>query len=172
MERARANTLALLERALAWPTMQCGPGLAAPSVEIRFDLRGQTAGQVRMRTDGPARIRYNLALLEREGVAFLEHTVPHEVAHVLAYWRHGARIRPHGPEWQRIMRQLGAEPTRCHDYDIGGLQARQLQYFDYHCGCMTHRLSSIRHNKVAKGQRYLCKRCGEALRPGLWRVAG
>jgi SprT protein len=34
---------------------------------------------------------------------------------------------------------------------------------------MRHRLSSIRHNKVAKGQRYLCKRCGEPLKPDVQR---
>jgi len=78
----------------------------------------------------------------------------------------GPNIRPHGHEWQPIMRQRGAEPTRCHDYDVSGLDARRLKYFDYHCSCMRHQLSSIRHNKVAKGQRYLCKRCGEPLRRG------
>lgn len=152
--------------------MGTDPNPTSDAVEIRFDLRGKTAGQVRMGPNGRTLIRYNLALLEREGVAFLERTVPHEVAHVLAYRRYGPRIRPHGQEWQRIMRQLGAEPTRCHDYDVSGLPTRRLRYFAYHCACMEHRLSSIRHNKVAKGQRYLCKRCGEALRPGLRRVAG
>ena len=140
--------------------------LASAKVEIRFDLRGKAAGQARIRAAGRYLIRYNLELLKRGGVDFLEQTVPHEVAHVLAYHRHGRDIRPHGAEWKAIMRQLGAEPTRCHDYDVGGLGARQLHYFDYHCGCMLHRLSSIRHNKVAKGQRYLCRRCGEPLQPG------
>lgn len=135
-------------------------------IEIRFDLRGKTAGQVRIRARGQYLIRYNLELLKRGGADFIQRTVPHEVAHVLAYHHHGPNIRPHGHEWQRIMRQLGAEPTRCHDYDVSGLGARQLQYYHYHCSCMEHQLSSIRHNKVAKGQRYLCKRCGEPLQPG------
>ncbi len=154
MDRARSRTAALL-----------GP-IAGARIEIRFDLRGKTAGQVRIRARGQYLIRYNLELLKRGGANFLERTVPHEVAHVLAYHGHGANIRPHGREWQRIMRQLGAEPTRCHDYDVSGLGARQLRYYAYHCGCMEHRLSSIRHNKVAKGQRYLCRRCGEPLQPG------
>jgi SprT protein len=139
--------------------------LTNAEVEIRFDLRGKAAGQVRIRGQGRYLIRYNLELLKRGGQDFLEQTVPHEVAHVLACHRFGRNIRPHGREWKAIMGQLGAEPTRCHDYDVGGLAARELQYFDYHCGCMVHRLSSIRHNKVAKGQRYLCRRCGEPLQP-------
>jgi SprT protein len=135
-------------------------------IEIRFDLRGKTAGQVRIRSRGQYLIRYNLELLKRGGIDFIDRTVPHEVAHVLAYHRYGPRIRPHGQEWQRIMRQFGAEPSRCHDYDVSGLSARQLTYFHYHCSCMEHQLSSIRHNKFAKGQRYRCRRCGETLRPG------
>ncbi|WP_462320083.1 SprT family zinc-dependent metalloprotease [Halochromatium sp.] len=152
--RARSQTAALL-----------GP-IADADIEIRFDLRGKTAGQVRIRARGHYLIRYNLELLRRGGADFLSRTVPHEVAHVLAYHRHGHNIRPHGREWQQIMHQLGAEPTRCHDYDVSGLGARRLRYFDYHCGCMDHQLSSIRHNKAAKGQRYRCRRCGEPLRPG------
>lgn len=152
--QARSQTSALLD------------SIPDAQIEIRFDLRGKTAGQVRIRARGEYLIRYNLELLERGGADFIQRTVPHEVAHVLAYHRYGKRIRPHGPEWQRIMRQLGAEPTRCHDYDVSGLSARKLTYFRYHCGCMEHQLSSIRHNKVAKGQHYLCKRCGEPLQPG------
>jgi len=154
MQQARSRTAALLG------------SIAKASIEVRFDLRGKSAGQVRIRPQGQYVIRYNLELLKRQGADFLNETVPHEVAHVLAYHRHGPNIRPHGREWQRIMRQLGAEPSRCHDYDVSGLSARQLQYFQYHCDCMEHQLSSIRHNKVAKGQRYLCRRCGEPLRPG------
>jgi len=168
VELARAKTLELLEGALAPPMGPRGAGkdAGATEVEVRFDLRGKTAGQVRMGKGARTLIRYNLELLRRETADFLARTVPHEVAHVLAYRRYGSRIRAHGPEWQRIMRELGAEPTRCHDYDVHGLDARRLQYFDYHCSCMRHQLSSIRHNKVAKGQRYLCKRCGEPLRRG------
>ena len=151
---ARSRTRALL-----------GP-MQNASIEVRFDLRGKTAGQVRIPARGRYLIRYNLELLKRGGIDFIERTIPHEVAHVLAYHRHGPKIRPHGREWKGIMRQLGAEPTRCHHYDVSGLGARRLRHFQYHCSCMEHQLSSIRHNKVAKGQRYLCRRCGEPLRPG------
>jgi SprT protein len=86
------------------------------------------------------------------------------VAHVIAHQRFGPRIQPHGPEWRAIMQDLGADPSRCHNYDVSGLAQRRLAYFDYQCGCMTHRLSSIRHNRITRGQRYLCRRCGEPLR--------
>lgn len=161
--RARAQTRATLAQALSGPD---GP-TPRIAIEIRFDLRGKSAGQVRIRSRSSYLIRYNPNLLERGGSDFLRRTVPHEVAHVLAHYRYGSRIRPHGPEWQAVMRELGAEPSRCHSYDVTGLDQRRVNYFDYHCGCMDHRLSSIRHNRIAKGQRYHCRRCGEPLRRGL-----
>jgi SprT protein len=162
IRQARERTRSLLEHGLA----RLGGSAAAARIEVRFDLRGQTAGQVRIQSRGGYLIRYNLELLRRGGDDFLARTVPHEVAHVLAHQHFGATIRPHGREWQSIMRALGAEPTRCHDYDVTGLAQRRLSYFDYHCGCTDHRLTSIRHNRIAKGQRYHCRRCGEPLQRG------
>lgn len=162
--QAREQTLRLIEVAAA-----DDPGgrqrFGARPV-IRFDLRGVTAGQLRIDQHGHCTIRYNPALLLRHGADFLARTVPHETAHFLAYRLHGRGIRPHGLEWQAIMRRLGADPTRCHDYDIEGLSARRLSYFDYHCDCRDHRLSTIRHNKVRRGTSYLCRQCGTSLRPG------
>jgi SprT protein len=160
IELARAKTRATLERALDLHVRTPAP----ISVEIRFDLRGKSAGQVRIRPRGRYLIRYNLELLRRGGTDFLTRTVPHEVAHVIAHHRYGSSIQPHGPEWRAIMHDLGADASRCHNYDVSGLTQRRLSYFDYQCGCMSHRLSSIRHNRIAKGQRYLCRRCGEPLR--------
>lgn len=133
---------------------------------IAFDLRGQSAGQFRVDWHGAATIRYNPALLARNEADFLAQTVPHEVAHYLAYLRFGRRIRPHGPEWQELMHALGADPKRCHDFDVSGLQARRLRRHPYHCRCGEHALTSIRHHRVLRGASYVCRACGEALRPG------
>ncbi|MGB5734383.1 MAG: SprT-like domain-containing protein [Thiohalocapsa sp.] len=134
--------------------------------ELRFDLRGHSAGQVRIDASGRATIRYNSALLLRHGKDFLERTVPHEVAHYLAFLRHGRGIRPHGPEWQQLVTALGGTPERCHGYDVAGLDTRKTRRYPYHCQCGDHQLSSIRHNRIIRGARYLCRRCGEALKAG------
>ncbi len=42
--------------------------------------------------------------------ALLEEVVTHEYAHLLAHKRHGRRIRPHGREWQALMRTAGVPP--------------------------------------------------------------
>jgi len=141
-------------------------GHTLPEPELRFDLRGRSAGQMRIDAAGRATIRYNPALLLRHGDDFLARTIPHEVAHYLAFVHHGRGIRPHGPEWQQMVRALGGEPERCHSYDVAGLDARKTRRFPYHCRCGDHQLSSVRHNRVIRGTRYLCQHCGEALQAG------
>ncbi|NBC12078.1 MAG: hypothetical protein GVY09_01800 [Gammaproteobacteria bacterium] len=137
-----------------------------PRPRIVFDLRGRSAGQFRVDSRGYASIRYNPALLARHEVDFLAQTVPHEVAHYLAFLRFGRRIRPHGPQWQQLMRDLGADPRRCHDFDVSGLTARRVRRHPYHCRCGEHALTSIRHHRVLRGVSYVCRACGQALRPG------
>ena len=46
------------------------------------------------------------ALLESR---HLEEVVTHEIAHVVAFWRHG-RIRPHGAAWKELVRVAGHTP--------------------------------------------------------------
>ena len=140
-----------------------GAKLVAP--EIRFDLRGKTAGQLRT-TDGSSfLIRYNAQLLERHPQQFLSRTVPHETAHLVAFNLFGSRILPHGREWRAVMKALGAPAERCHSYATEGLQTRHLRRYPYRCACRTHELTSIRHNRIRSGQVYLCKQCGRPLEP-------
>jgi SprT protein len=147
-------------------------GRATAPPRIAFDLRGQAAGQFRVAAAGEPTIRYNRVLLARHETQFLAETVPHEVAHYLAYLRFGHGVRPHGPEWQQIMQGLGADPRRCHDFDVTGLATRRIRRHRYHCRCGEHELSSIRHHRVLRGASYICRRCGQPLRPGSGQGAG
>jgi SprT protein len=158
--QATTQTRDLLARALSQR------GLPARQLEIRFDLKGQAAGQARFGPSGPWVIRYNPVLLRENGDSFIAATVPHEVAHLIAFLCHGPRIRPHGPEWRAIMEQFGAPPERCHRYDLSRIPQRVRRVFIYHCGCSEHQLTGIRHRRVQAGQTYLCRRCAGPLRPG------
>ncbi len=134
-------------------------GRRDPMPRLRFDLRGRSAGQARLQEWS---IRLNPTLLHQHGVDFIRDTVPHELAHLIAFAQYGGRIRPHGEEWRHLMRLLGRPATVCHDYEVK--PARQLRRFDYHCGCRPHQLSSIRHRRCLQGMRYLCRHCGGELR--------
>ncbi len=160
IERTTDATLRLLEQAATLLE------IPLPEVEIRFDLSGRAAGMVRYPTTGRPQIRYNLILLQENGEAFIATTVPHEVAHLAVWSRFGRRASPHGEEWKWMMQQLGAEPSRCHQFDTRRSSRRSVSRTTYHCDCREHLISRIRQNRMAAGQIYQCRRCGGSLRPG------
>ena len=156
------QAVVLTRQFLALAARLFGSALVAPS--IRFDLRGQSAGQFRETGRGGLLIRYNSLLLERHPQEFLSQTVPHEVAHLVVFNLLGPRVPPHGHEWRAVMATFGARPDRCHNFSVEGLKTRHLRRYDYRCACRTHHLTNIRHNRILSGQVYLCKQCGQPLR--------
>ncbi|MCF6283034.1 MAG: SprT-like domain-containing protein [Candidatus Polarisedimenticolaceae bacterium] len=130
-----------------------------PEIDIQFNLRGQAAGMVKLLRKGEILVRYNPILLNENSEHFLSQTVPHEIAHVVASTLNRHRIRPHGTEWQQIMQLFGADNQRCHSYEVKTSPRRQLARFNYRCGCREHQLTSIRHNRIINGQRYICRHC-------------
>jgi SprT protein len=132
--------------------------------EITFNLRGKAAGLMVMRHNGSSTIRYNSALLQHYGQRFIEQTIPHEVAHLIARIMYGAAIKPHGNEWRSIMAFFNTPAERCHRYDTSQAGVRTMRYFEYQCDCRTHQVSAIRHNRIRSGVTYLCRACGANLR--------
>jgi SprT protein len=135
-----------------------------PNPEIRFDLRGAAAGQtVFVRKTRHCVIRINAALLAAHPREMIAQTVPHEVAHVAVYRLHGSRAKPHGAQWQALMRAFGLAPEPCHTLPV--TPARRLKRFRYACACAEPAwLTSIRHKRAQRGTIYLCRRCGQRLR--------
>lgn len=136
--------------------------------QMRIDIRGATAGQYRHHRRGRSlhapELRFNPVLLQRYQSAYIEEVVPHECAHLVAYAHFGLNIRPHGPEWQLIMREVyGREPRVRHSFEVDRPLRRQIAY---RCACpeRSHHLSVIRHNKIRRGQmRYVCRECRSEL---------
>lgn len=130
---------------------------------IHIDLRGRTAGQA-----WPQKqlLRFNMTLFRQHREDFLQQTVAHEVAHLVAYQLYGLSIRPHGHEWQKIMTELFQLPAdRCHQYEVPP-SSQQKNQWRYQCQCHENilYLSTTRHNRVQKGVRYQCRQCRSELR--------
>jgi len=129
-------------------------------IPICFDLRGKSSG-IYQRAGNQKKIRFNPWLFAKDFQQSIEETVPHEVAHYITdcLWTK-ARIKPHGCEWQSVMKALGVLPKVTGDYDLTGVPVKQYQRFAYHCGCQVHQLTLIRHRRIAVGQaRYHCRIC-------------
>ncbi len=136
-----------------------------PAPEIRFDLRGQAAGQVQWQRRKPV-LRYNLEIARRHTADFLATTVTHEAAHLVTTACHG-RVRPHGDEWRAVMAYFGIDrPSRCHDYSLDESGIKRQRRWAYRCDCRNHELSTTRHNRARSGNAvYHCRYCGSPLRP-------
>lgn len=162
-ERIRRRTAESLHSAAA---LCAAHGAQVPDPALRFDLRGQAAGQAVWHRKQRPLLRFNLDIARRHPEDFLERTVAHEVAHLVTTACHG-RVRPHGPEWQAVMAHLGiARPTRCHDYALDESEVRRQRRWSYACACSRHELSTTRHNRIQNaGVRYHCRRCGGPLQP-------
>lgn len=142
-------------------------GFAAPVPNIMYSLRGRTAGKCFYTQN---RLDFNMVLLNENFEKFMATTVPHEVAHHLDYQYHGGldrsangRRRPHGLRWKTIMNMLGANPKRCHTYDVSNVGSNRRQTFAYECGCQTYDLTITRHRRILKGTVYKCNKCGTRL---------
>jgi len=158
--RARHETARWIERARE---IVGASARLLPVPAVAFDLRGRAAGQaVFARRSRDCRIRINAALLDSHPQQMLADTVPHEVAHVVIYRLYGRRVRPHGKEWQALMRAFGVDPAPCHA--LPAEPVRQLKRFCYECACDEPAwLTSIRHKRALQGTAYICRRCGQKL---------
>ena len=93
---------------------QLGAGKLARQVRVEWNPRMKSAV-------GRADIREKLVSLnprlQDHGLAEIDRTLRHELAHLLAQFRVGRRrIAPHGPEWREACRDLGiTDEVRCHN---------------------------------------------------------
>ena len=140
--------------------------LKIETISVLFDLTGRIAGMYRVKRSQRC-IRYNPFIFARYYHDSLQNTVPHEVAHYVVDHIYGRKgIKPHGHQWQSIMALFDREPKVTGNYDLTGLPSRNYATFAYHCQCKTHQLTSIRHNRILRGQtQYSCNRCGYNLKP-------
>ncbi len=158
--KGNALLAALHERVEAawWLCHEVHPGLPRPGVWC--DLRGKCAGQAHFGRGG---LRFNPVLYAENRREFLVEVVPHEMAHWLVHHLEddGCRVRPHGHEWQTVMRGLfGLVPRATHRFDTGRASPAP---FRYACDCREHAFSTRRHALARQGQRYRCRHCAQTL---------
>lgn len=133
------------------------PTLVQP--KVWFDLKGASAGQAHLGRGG---LRFNPVLLSENRSAFFDHVIPHEMAHWLVFHlKDGQRLKPHGREWQAVMRDLfGLPPDVTHRFDI---KRAQRAPYRYACACRQHAFTAQRHARAQGGQRYRCRHCAQTL---------
>ena len=115
MDRIEALEKATMWTHATWARLEkMYPGKLGPCPSVKINARlkttaGRNFWELRV-------IDYSLELFCEYPEHFRLDTIPHELAHQVAYdiWPASVK-RCHGAEWQSVMRRLGLEPTRCHE---------------------------------------------------------
>ncbi|MFC3284626.1 SprT family zinc-dependent metalloprotease [Litchfieldella rifensis] len=130
-----------------------------PRPRVWLDLRGKSAGQAHFGRGG---LRFNPVLYCENRHPFLREVVPHEMAHwLIQHLEGGPRMRPHGREWQTVMRRLfGLEPRVTHRFDV---RHSSPAPYCYRCSCDEHHFTARRHALARRGTRYQCRQCAQTL---------
>lgn len=138
-----------------------------PMPELSLALAGQKAGELCIQKITWHRrlykLRLNQPLFEQHQEYFFQQVIPHEIAHLVVDRLHLRRTKPHGPEWQMVMREcFGCEPHAYHTLPTTKARIHQREYL-YHCSCQQHYLTARRHASAQKGGRYICRACRQTL---------
>lgn len=91
--------------------------------------------------------------------------VVHETCHLVAYYKFGIRIKPHGYEWQCLMRKCGVAPERCQPElpEARKFDRKQIRYKAY-CECKTHFITGRVRANILRGVNRVCLSCGSRLK--------
>ncbi|MCW8092060.1 SprT family zinc-dependent metalloprotease [Alteromonas sp. ASW11-130] len=145
---------------------------AFPPPSISFRRSGKNAGTAFLQQN---RINFNPVLLVENWQEYIDHVIPHEVAHLVVFQVYGRKrfiqtglwrkqsvtVKPHGEEWRNVMEAVfGAKATTTHNFNLSSLG---MKTFAYTCGCQKLEVTIRRHNRIEKGATYRCKRCHQEL---------
>jgi SprT protein len=89
----------------------------------------------------------------------LADTLLHEYAHLLAFARHGAAGKGHGPAWRQAMADVGLPAVVRHRYEVRRNSRRQVVLY----ACARCGVQIERSRRFARGRLYRHVDCGGAI---------
>jgi len=151
----KSELLIVVER--CYRTAEQRLGRQFPRPEVLFNQRGKIAGCALLQKN---MLKFHPKIYEQNKAHFLEHVVPHEIAHLLV-WQLFGKTAPHGRQWQHMMVNVfNVPPSRTHQYNVDDIG---IKHITYRCDCGDIKLTMRRHNNVLKGTIYRCKTCRQNL---------
>ena len=114
---------------------------------VCFDLSPRLKTSLARCSPAERSVRLNPALLEASNRKLLPEVLCHELAHIAVYESNGRRPRPHGPEWQSLVRAAGFEPKTRLALNTPGTweRVRPSPKFEHRCPiCQAVRYSTRR----------------------------
>ncbi len=150
-----------------------GPKFPFPLPTMVFNLRGECAGQALYDTWV---IRINQEMLDKYPGIPTQDVIYHEACHLFARKLFGPRIRPHGPEWKKVMTMANVVPTVTHTYKLTPARKR-IKYIVTCSSCFKEfqtksreRYDRIRNFMRDSKKGYRHEACRNKERGGLFRI--
>jgi predicted SprT family Zn-dependent metalloprotease len=116
-----------------------------PPIRIRFDLKGRAAGQAGYRGTHFF-VRFNVAAMNIDWDHMVKETIPHEIAHIVAYAKPELGAKGHNAGWKRIAWSLGCKGERCHTMPLPPARASSRQRYFYRTEGGTELLVGPKHH--------------------------
>ena len=113
-------------------------------------------------------VRLNAAL--QADPAALKEVLSHELAHLVVRRRHGRRARPHGPQWQALMRAAGFQPKVRMDVS-GEVKARMRPRTGFLHRCPRCDVQRATRRRMRHWRCAACVRAGRSGRLEITRLA-
>lgn len=137
-----------------------GVNIAMPT--IKYDINSARLGGTANHSKNL--IRVNPVFLNAYADHYIDQTCTHEAAHLIARAKYGRMISSHGPEWKQVMRDLGVQPDRCHNYKVPeglkvGKNVAKHACVCERCGYEYHVGTKVA-NKISEGASYRHRGCG------------
>ena len=138
-------------------------------IEIRYTLRGTTAGRAQYLHSNKMKLWYHPELAERDLDNYIVQTLYHEIAHLYTFKMYPSS-KPHGIEFKQICRAIGGNGRRTHNLDTEGIrQQKTIRRFIYGCPACgkKYELTTHKHNRQShfiksnpdSNQGYICRVC-------------
>lgn len=141
------------------------PNEVFPVIEITYERAYSTAGWADYDL---FRINFDPILLNANVQYFMQQIVPHEVAHLMAWFVFGTDIDPHGKEWKSVMVSMGIEPHTYHELDVS-ISKRITTEYKFACECKNgkriHFFKSRMKKKLLLEDNLICIDCEMKFRP-------
>lgn len=120
------------------------------------------------------RILLNEKLLEEYGELYIEDTVVHEFVHAVIHCLYpsgrdgwGKKVHHHGKQFRAVCSHYGNDGsarTALFNDSKTMKKPKRHRRFTYKCGCNTHEISTVRHNRIQSGkQSFRCNKCSSSL---------
>lgn len=132
-----------------------------PHIDIRCDIRARAAGWAE-NINGKLILRFNREMIANHWEHAIKDTIPHEVAHIVAFCFPELGAKNHNNSWKSICRSLGGSGERCHSLELSYAKKRNRHIYVTDSGYEVL-ISTRHHNKIQRGKTIIATKTKEVI---------